>query len=80
MQNRRRALVLTDESARHPFLRSLPPHVRGSDPGQIRRGQIHPAQGDPGADRKVSRISFDDVKRFFAVYCTAFLAVTIFIA
>ncbi len=24
----RRALVLTDESARHPFRASLPPHVR----------------------------------------------------
>jgi hypothetical protein len=25
---KRRALVLGDESARHPFLASLPPHVR----------------------------------------------------
>lgn len=28
MERKRRALVLGDESARHPFLRSLPPHVR----------------------------------------------------
>jgi hypothetical protein len=28
MITRRRALVLRDESARHPFLASLPPHVR----------------------------------------------------
>jgi hypothetical protein len=28
MRQRRRALVLGDESARHPFLASLPPHVR----------------------------------------------------
>lgn len=27
----RRNLVLTDESARHPFLASLPPHVRTVD-------------------------------------------------
>lgn len=73
MQNRRRALVLTDEAARHPFLRSLPPHVRGC-------GQDNPGQGDPGGGRKAVRISLDDLKRFFAVYCTAFLAVTIFIA
>lgn len=26
--SKRRALVLHDESARHPFLASLPPHVR----------------------------------------------------
>ena len=26
--SKRRALVLSDESARHPFLASLPPHVR----------------------------------------------------
>ena len=30
--SRRRALVLVDESARHPFLASLPPHVRCSEP------------------------------------------------
>ncbi len=28
MSTKRRALVLGDESARHPFLASLPPHVR----------------------------------------------------
>ena len=78
MQNRRRALVLTDEAARHPFLRSLPPHVRGC--GQDNPGQGDRRQDDPGAGRKALRISLDDVKRFFAVYCTAFLAVTIFIA
>jgi hypothetical protein len=27
---KRRALVVTDEAARHPFLASLPPHVRRS--------------------------------------------------
>lgn len=28
MSTKRRALVLSDEAARHPFLASLPPHVR----------------------------------------------------
>ncbi len=28
----RRSLVLTDDSARHPFLRSLPVHVRAGTP------------------------------------------------
>ncbi len=28
MSTKRRALVLSDESARHPFLASLPAHVR----------------------------------------------------
>lgn len=32
----RRALVLTDESARHPFLASLPPHIR-QRAGEIER-------------------------------------------
>jgi hypothetical protein len=30
--SKRRALVLHDESARHPFLVSLPPHVRKATP------------------------------------------------
>lgn len=31
MRTQRRTLVLADESARHPFLASLPPHVRRVD-------------------------------------------------
>lgn len=31
MRTRRRTLVLGDESARHPFLATLPPHVRKVD-------------------------------------------------
>lgn len=31
MSTKRRALVLGDEAARHPFLASLPPHVRKAD-------------------------------------------------
>ena len=35
MRTTRRALVLGDESARHPFLASLPPHVRKIDPRDL---------------------------------------------
>jgi hypothetical protein len=37
MIKKRRALVLCDESARHPFLASLPPHVREVEEPQPRR-------------------------------------------
>ena len=64
---KRRALVLTDESAGHPFLRSLPPHVRrpsatGAEP------------------RRDWRVSARDWRDFFLTYCAAVVAVTAFIA
>lgn len=37
MNSRRRALVLSDESARHPFLATLPPHVRRGDAAETTR-------------------------------------------
>jgi len=64
MRTKRRALVLFDESAHHPFLRSLPPHVRKQSPAQ------------PGR----TRIGRDDWRSFLAAYCAAFLVVSIFIA
>ncbi|PLK25707.1 hypothetical protein C0V78_01485 [Novosphingobium sp. TH158] len=58
----RRALVLTDETARHPFLMRLPPHVRrGSD--------AKPA-------RPQWRLSSEDVKQFLMAYSACFLAVS----
>lgn len=36
MRTKRSALVLGDESARHPFLASLRPHVRNVDAGDLR--------------------------------------------
>lgn len=61
----RRALVITDESARHPFLASLPPHVRrGTEPFQ----------------RKVSgRFTVQDIKEFLMAYCACFVAVSAFL-
>lgn len=61
----RRALVVTDERARHPFLASLPPHVRrGIEP--IRR-------------RVAGHITLQDVKEFLMAYCACFVAVTTFL-
>lgn len=67
---KRRALVLTDEAARHPFLRSLPAHVRAS------------AVGEPASPRSLRNWSVEgrDWRDFFLTYCAAFVAVTAFIS
>jgi hypothetical protein len=62
----RRSLVLTDESARHPFLATLPPHVR--------RGTM-PVLARPGWG-----LGVDDVRTFLIAYCACFMAVSVFIA
>lgn len=64
----RRALVLGDESARHPFLQTLPPHVRRVTEDDRRQVLM---------DRSF-RLS--DLRRAFASYCATFVAVTIFFA
>jgi hypothetical protein len=62
----RRALVLTDESARHPFLANLPPHVRmGTQPAPVR------------ARRAITQ---ENLRGFFGAYIACLLAVMIFIA
>lgn len=62
----RRALVLTDESARHPFLANLPPHVRmGGEPVPMRPGRA---------------ITKENLRGFFGAYIACLLAVLIFIA
>jgi hypothetical protein len=63
---KRRSLVMTDEGSRHPFLASLPPHIR-------RGGQ---ALAVPG--RRTSLVQ--DARDFLIAYCACFLAVTAFIA
>lgn len=62
----RRALVLTDETARHPFLASLPPHIRaGTEPARARpRWHLTPA----------------DVRGFFTAYLASLAVIAIFIA
>lgn len=64
---KRRTLVVTDEAARHPFLASLPPHVRrGTEPQPARR------QG--------WRINGRDWRDFLSAYCASFVMVMLFIA
>lgn len=62
----RRSLVLTDEAARHPFLASLPPHIRqGAEPKRIKRRR---------------RFNFADLRDFLGAYCACFLAISLYIA
>lgn len=64
MSTKRRALVLGDESARHPFLASLPPHVRQIERELDERSRTH----GPGW------------RDFLTAYCATFAAVAVFIA
>lgn len=65
----KRTLVLTTESARHPFRQTLPPHVFA---------MATPTKGEPGKDAtKIRSLSPDDSdwKLFllsFAAFFTAF--------
>jgi hypothetical protein len=65
----RRALVLTDESARHPFRASLPMSWR----------RLHEAES-----RRSWRLNFGldagDVRQFASVYSAFFIATSVFIA
>jgi hypothetical protein len=62
----RRSLVLTDESARHPFRASLPPHVCSHNPAV--------------ATRPSWVLSRDDVQGFVSAYFACLAAVAVFIA
>ena len=57
---------MTDERSRHPFLASLPPHMRhgGKAIAMPRRGGL----------------SLNDLRDFLMAYCACFLAVTVYIA
>lgn len=57
--------MLTDETARHPFLASLPPHVR-------RDGIAIPA-------RRFG-LTAQDVRQFFLAYCAFFVAFSAYLA
>lgn len=67
-RRRRRALVLTDEAARHPFLRSLPPHVRKAEPAAAPQS------------RGRWRITTTDLREFLYAYCACFMAAMAFIS
>lgn len=60
----RRALVLTDEFARHPFRAGLPHHVR-----------TEPVSVDPPS----RAWSMQDLRDFLLAYCACFMAVSAFI-
>ena len=62
----RRALVLRDERARHPFLATLPPHVR--------------AGARPQPETRQWALTAQDVRDFAATWCAGFIAVSTFIA
>jgi len=62
----RRSLVLTDESARHPFLATLPPHIR--------------RDREPIPSRMPWRLTIDDVRTFLIAYVACFMAVSAFMA
>lgn len=64
----RRALVLTNESARHPFRASLPPHVCSADPVEIH------------ADKPDWKLTTSDMRGFATVYFATFAAALAFIA
>jgi hypothetical protein len=66
----RRALVLTQESARHWFRRSLPPHVF-TDP--------LPADAENAEAARRWRLSGGDWRRFASTYCAGVVAIAAFI-
>jgi len=61
----RRNLVLTDESARHPFRASLPPHLKR---------EIHDIPAE-----SLWRLTMDDARGFASVYVAATAAILAFI-
>ena len=61
----RRSLVLSDETARHPFRASLPPHVRGGH--------------SPRPARVAWTVTTDDVRGFVSAYFACLVGVAVFI-
>jgi hypothetical protein len=61
----RRSLVLTDESARHPFRVSLPPHVKRD---------LYPIPAEA-----LWRLTVEDVRGVASTYVAASLAIFAFI-
>ena len=63
----RRALVLTDESARHPFRASLPAHV------------LRVPEEEEGPRRSTWALTMADVRGFATAYTACLIAVLAFI-
>ena len=71
MALKRRALVLENEAVRHPFRRSLPPHV------------LKPLPDEPEPRRarfSLAHLSPKWLREFLIAYCAMFAAVSTFIA
>ena len=68
----RRSLVLTTESARHPFRATLPPHVLD------RANEIEPMA--PWRKRISLGLSRQELESVAATYAAGFLATMVFIA
>lgn len=70
---RRRALVLTDDAAGHPFRRSLPLHVRTA-----------PLGDDVQQANSLAKLRWNMIggnwQSFLQTYCASFAAISIFIA
>jgi hypothetical protein len=62
----RRSLVLVDETARHPFLQNLPPHVRSG------------ARAVPRVPNSATRL--DTLRQFLLAYCACFVAASVYFA
>lgn len=89
----RRSLVLGDETARHPFLQSLPSHVRDGGKPIMRGARV---EKRPALVRRALRaitlrpqalrqcwcrldLTARDLRMFLMAYCACFLAVSVFI-
>lgn len=62
---KRRFLVLTDETARHPFRARLAPHIRNG--------------GAPLTIKREAGVTAQDVREFLMAYCACFMAVSLYI-
>ena len=72
MTNTRRALVVTNETSRHPFRMSLPLDVSAAS-----------ITAQKPAGRRwagMPRITRTDLREFLMAYCAAFLAMMVFIS
>lgn len=65
----RRSLVLTDETARHPFRASLPPHLKLAKVGSLRGSSW----------RGALALTADDIRGFATSYIACLIAVAVFI-
>ena len=62
----RRSLVVSDESVRHPFRASLPPHLRRQLVTLRCSGRWS--------------VAVQDAKEFLMAYCACFLAISLYIS